>query len=94
MPIALDRSVTLVTTPPARIRTATGDRRRVEQILTNLAANAHQVQRRAGGASRSSAASTGRVGVIAVRDEGAGIGAEDRGRIFDRFHRMAEPRAR
>ena len=38
LPIALDRDVPLVTTPPTRIRTATGDRRRVEQIVTNLAA--------------------------------------------------------
>jgi signal transduction histidine kinase len=89
MPIALDRSVTLVTTPPARIRTATGDRRRVEQIITNLAANAIKY-----GAEDREVEIIGRfdgpLGVIAVRDEGPGIGAEDRGRIFDRFHRMAD----
>jgi signal transduction histidine kinase len=89
LPIALDRGVTLVTTPPARIRTASGDRRRVEQIITNLAANAIKY-----GAAGREVGITGRfdgpLAVIAVRDEGPGIGTEDRRRIFDRFYRMAD----
>jgi signal transduction histidine kinase len=89
LPIAMDRGVTLVATPPARIRTATGDRRRVEQISTNLAANAIKY-----GAEAREVEITGRfdgpLAVIAVRDEGPGIGAEDRSRIFDRFYRMAD----
>jgi len=89
MPIALDRGVRLVTTPPARIRTATGDRRRVEQILTNLTANALKF-----GADGVEVEVTGRfdgpVAIVAVRDDGPGIGAEDRARIFDRFYRMAD----
>jgi signal transduction histidine kinase len=89
LPIALDRDVPLVTTPPTRIRTATGDRRRVEQILTNLAGNALKF-----GADGVEVELTGRfdgpVAIIAVRDEGPGIGAEDRARIFDRFYRMAD----
>lgn len=89
LPIALDRDVPLVTTPPTRIRTATGDRRRVEQIVTNLAANALKF-----GTTGVEVELTGRfdgpVAIIAVRDEGPGIGAEDRARIFDRFYRMAD----
>jgi len=40
MPVALDRGLPLVTTPPPRMATAVADRRRVEQIITNLASNA------------------------------------------------------
>ena len=36
LPIAIDRGIRLTTTLPPRLRVATGDRRRVEQILTNL----------------------------------------------------------
>jgi signal transduction histidine kinase len=89
LPIAMDRDVPLITTPPTRIRTATGDRRRVEQIVTNLAANALKF-----GAEGAEVELTGRfdgpVAVVVVRDEGPGIGAEDRARIFDRFYRMAD----
>jgi two-component system, OmpR family, phosphate regulon sensor histidine kinase PhoR len=89
MPIALDRGVPLVTTPPPRMATAVGDRRRVEQILTNLASNALKF-----GADGVEIELAGRfdgpVAVIAVRDEGPGIGAEDRARVFERFYRMAD----
>jgi signal transduction histidine kinase len=89
LPIAMDRNVPLVTKPPTRIRTATGDRRRVEQIVTNLAANALKF-----GAHGAEVEMTGRfdgpAAVVVVRDQGPGIGAEDRARIFDRFYRMAD----
>jgi signal transduction histidine kinase len=89
MPIALDRGVPLVVSPPNRIGTAVGDRRRVEQIVTNLASNALKF-----GAGGVEVELTGRfdgpVATIAVRDEGPGIGAEDRTRVFDRFYRMAD----
>jgi signal transduction histidine kinase len=89
MPIALDRGVPLVTTPPPRMATAVGDRRRVEQILTNLASNALKF-----GADGVEIELAGRfdgpVAIIAVRDEGHGIGAEDRARVFERFYRMAD----
>jgi signal transduction histidine kinase len=89
MPIALDRGVPLATSPPVRIRTAIGDRRRVEQIVTNLASNALKFG--ADGAEVELAGwFEGAVAIIAVRDEGPGIGAEDRGRVFDRFYRMAD----
>ncbi|HET9756838.1 MAG TPA: HAMP domain-containing sensor histidine kinase [Candidatus Limnocylindrales bacterium] len=89
LPIAMERDVPLITTPPTRIRTATGDRRRVEQIVTNLAANALKF-----GAVGAEVELTGRfdgpAAVVVVRDEGPGIGAEDRARVFDRFYRMAD----
>ena len=89
MPIALDRGLPLVTTSPARMATAMGDRRRVEQIVTNLASNALKFGRD-GVEVELAAWFDGPVAIIAVRDEGPGIGAEDRTHIFERFYRMAD----
>lgn len=89
MPIALDRDIPLVTTSPPRIKTAVGDRRRVQQIVMNLAANALKFG--AGGIEVELAGwFDGPVAIIAVRDEGPGIGAEDRAHVFERFYRMAD----
>jgi hypothetical protein len=88
MPIALDRGVGLETTAPPRLRSATGDRRRVEQILTNLAGNAIKFGGD-GGSVELTARFDGTVAVLAVRDEGPGIALEDRERIFERFYRMS-----
>lgn len=89
MPIALERGVPLATTTPPRIKTAVGDRRRVEQIVTNLAANALKFG--SDGVDVELAGwFDGPVAIITVRDEGPGIGAEDRGHVFERFYRMAD----
>jgi signal transduction histidine kinase len=88
LPIALDRGVPLQVTAPPRLRAATGDRRRVEQIVTNLAANAIKF---AGDRPVELAGQfEGSVVVIAVRDEGPGIAEEDLKRVFERFYRMPE----
>src|SRR3990170_8063106 len=88
LPIALDRDVRLVVTAPPRLRAATGDRRRVEQIVTNLAANALKF---AGERAVELAGwFEGPIAVIAVRDEGPGIAPADRERIFERFYRMVD----
>ena len=88
LPIAIDRGIRLTTALPARLRVATADRRRVEQIVTNLAANALKFTA-SGGHVEIVARFEGLVAIIAVRDDGAGIPAEDRPRIFERFHRLA-----
>jgi len=89
MPIALDRGLPLVTTAPGRMATAVGDRRRVEQIVTNLASNALKFG--TDGVDVELAAwFDGPVAIVAVRDEGPGIGAEDRAHVFERFYRMAD----
>ena len=88
MPIALDRGVRLLVSAPPRLRSATGDRRRVEQIVTNLAANA--IKFAGDRAVELVGWFEGPVAVIAVRDEGPGIAPTDRERIFERFYRMSD----
>lgn len=88
LPIAIERKVRLTTSLPPRLRVALADRRRVEQVVTNLTANALKFTP-PGGDVEIHARIDGLVAIVAVRDDGNGIPAEDRGRIFERFHRMA-----
>ena len=88
LPIALDRGVRLDVSAPPRLRAATGDRRRVEQIVTNLAANA--IKFAGGGPVELTGRFEGPIAVIAVRDQGPGIAEKDRQRVFERFYRMAD----
>ena len=88
MPIALDQGVRLQVSAPPRLRSATGDRRRVEQIVTNLAANA--IKFAGGRPVELTGRFDGPTAVIAVRDEGPGIAEHDRERVFERFYRIAD----
>lgn len=88
LPIALECDVRLTTSLPPRLRSATGDRRRVEQILTNLVANALKFTA-PGGSVEIAGRFDGPVAILAVVDDGAGIAGEDQPRIFERFHRLA-----
>jgi signal transduction histidine kinase len=88
LPIAIERGIRLSTAFPPRLRVARGDRRRVEQILTNLAGNALKFTP-TGGTVELEARFDGAVAVVIVRDDGAGIPPEDRARIFERFARLA-----
>jgi hypothetical protein len=87
-PLAMTKGVDLKPSLPPRLRSATGDRRRVEQILTNLVGNALKFAP-SGSTIDLEAWFEGSVAVAVVRDEGAGILPEDRARIFDRFYRLA-----
>ncbi len=87
-PIALEREIALSASLPPRLRVATGDRRRVEQILKNVVGNALKFTP-SGGHVELAAWFDGPVAIIAVRDDGAGISPEDRGLVFKRFFRMA-----
>lgn len=86
-PIALRREIRLGTALPPRLRAATGDRRRFEQVLTNLAANAIKFSP-PGGTVEVAAWFEGPVAIVAVRDAGQGIGPDERRRIFERFYRI------
>jgi signal transduction histidine kinase len=88
-PIALDTGVRLESVLPPRIRTAIGDRRRVDQIVTNLAANALKYGAD-GGLVELAGRFEGTPALVSVRDAGPGIEAEDRSRIFEPFYRMVD----
>jgi signal transduction histidine kinase len=88
LPIAIERDLRLTTELPPRLRSAIGDRRRVEQVLTNLAGNALKFTP-AGGTVDLVGRFDGAVAVFVVRDDGIGIEAADRARIFERFERLA-----
>jgi len=88
LPIAISREIRLTTTLPPRLRVATGDRRRVEQVLTNLVANALKFTP-GGGTVEIEGVVEGLVALYVVRDDGDGVPADERRRIFERFHRLA-----
>ena len=87
LPIAIERDVQLRPTLPPRLGAATGDRRRVEQILTNLTHNALKFTP-SGGRVEIEGRFEGVVALVIVRDDGGGIAADDRIRIFERFQRL------
>jgi signal transduction histidine kinase len=87
-PIALERRVDLRTDLPPRMRAALGDRRHVERVLTNLLGNALKFGGE-GGSVEVVGRFDGPVATVAVRDDGPGIEAAERTRIFERFYRSS-----
>lgn len=87
-PLAMERGVSLRTSLPPRMRMAVGDRRRVEQIVLNLAGNAVKFVP-PGGRVEVTATVEGPYAAVTVRDDGPGILPDERARIFDRFYRVA-----
>lgn len=86
-PIAAGRGIRLAAALPPRLRTALADRRRVEQIVTNLAGNACKFVPD-GGRVEIAARLEGDVAILVVRDDGPGIERPDRERIFRPFARL------
>lgn len=87
-PLADAAGLRLVRALPPRLRPATGDRRRVEQIVTNLVANAIKYTPR-GGLVELEARAGGAGAFVVVRDDGPGITNGDQARIFEPFVRLA-----
>ncbi len=86
-PIAAGRKIRLVADLPPRIRTVHADRRRVEQVVTNLAGNACKFAP-AGGLVEVIARIEGVVALVVVRDDGPGIERADREWVFRPFARL------
>jgi signal transduction histidine kinase len=63
-----------------------GDRRRVEQVLTNLLSNAAKYTPEGGSIEVTAAAENGRI-LLSVADSGAGIPESERELVFGRFYR-------
>jgi signal transduction histidine kinase len=70
----------------------TADRRRIEQVLLNLIANAHKYAPEASSITLGATPRGGEVRVF-VRDEGPGIAPHERGRIFEKFYSRAHESA-
>jgi signal transduction histidine kinase len=87
-PLAESAGLRLVRALPPRLRPATGDKRRVEQIVTNLVANAIKYTPR-GGLVELEARAGGAAALVVVRDDGPGITNGDQARIFEPFVRLA-----
>ena len=85
-PIAGQNGTRLRADLPPRIRTAVADRRRVEQVLTNLAANALKFA--PGGTVELEAWLEDGLALAVVRDDGPGIAPADRERVFAPFVRL------
>ena len=83
-----DRVAVTVSTEPVRV---TGDRGQLVRVLRNLVDNA---RRHADRAVLVSVRAEGAVAVVDVEDDGAGVPEADRARVFERFVRLDESRAR
>ena len=87
---------------PSNCPSVWGDRTRLGQVLTNLVSNANKYTPEGGslviGAEPSpnhwDPAGAGQVVHVWVRDSGIGISAEDQQRIFEKFFRSEDPKAR
>jgi signal transduction histidine kinase len=81
-----------VSVQPGDLR-ATGDPERMHQVVANLLENAVQHSPLDGRVWLSAHAATDGVTTIEVADEGPGIPADERDRVFERFHRVDAARA-
>jgi signal transduction histidine kinase len=97
-----DKKQTVTLDLPARLPAVWADRTRVGQVLTNLVSNAHKYTPESGIITLGAEETTnlwdpegaGRVIHLWVRDNGIGISAEDQAKIFQKFFRSDDSKAR
>ena len=86
-------SHTLTCTLAENMPEISGDRQRLEQVVTNILGNAIKYTPD-GGHIAVTGGSSGRSVWVEVTDDGIGIPEKDRDRIFDRFYRVDKARSR
>jgi signal transduction histidine kinase len=86
LPLAMVRGIDLGASLGPRLRTVFADRRRVSQILVNLAGNAIKFSP-SGSRVELVLRYDGMVALFAVRDQGPGVPTHEREQIFEPFHR-------
>ncbi len=84
----------MITNQVAADLQARGDAQRLRQVLSNLIDNAIKYGRQDGHVTVTARAVDGRVIELTVRDDGPGIPAEAKQRIFERFYRVDKARSR
>ncbi|MDP2954539.1 MAG: ATP-binding protein, partial [Chloroflexota bacterium] len=91
-PLVAQKEQTLDIKVPPRPVVVVGDERRLEQALNNLLMNAHQYTPQSGHITVTLVQENDQA-VVSVTDTGQGISAEDKGHLFQRFHRGSAGRA-
>ena len=89
---ATRQGITLVTEVDHGVELMEGDERKIKQVLFNLLTNAVKFTPAGGSVTVSARADASDV-VIAVRDTGVGISAEDQARIFEEFTQVGTGKA-
>jgi len=92
-PLAGQRNVELVVTPPPDHVTVVGEEGQLVSAIANLLGNAVKYSDEASAVEVEVGGADGWVGIV-VRDHGIGIPAKDLERIFERFYRVDRARSR
>jgi signal transduction histidine kinase len=87
-PMAAEGGKNLAWTPPARLSQVLGDQRWLGLVVDNLVSNALKFTR-PGGSVTVVARDKGEFTMVEIADDGIGIPAQDRDKIFERFYRAS-----
>lgn len=90
-PLAQEKRITLALQVPEGLPLLAADAPRMDQVFTNLLGNALKFTPRGGRVDVEVTEGANEV-LVAVRDTGVGIPAQDLARIFDKFYRREPPR--